>query len=110
MIGMVVGSAVFLIATQAAVNVPRAAFSDCLKQADAKARAEKVGAEAYADYIKGACSAETTKFKNALISFDVKNGIARKQAASDADLQIDDYIDSSANLYRRVMAAAGEKG
>ena len=34
------------------------------------------------------------------ISFDVKNGIARKQASDDADLQIDDYILGSTESYQ----------
>ena len=110
MIAFGIGSAIYLVAAQASVNVPRVAFSACLDQAAVKARAEKVAVAAFGDYARSACAAEATKFKNALISFDVKNGIARKTATSDADLQVDDYIDGSVNSYRREFRASAERG
>ena len=110
MIAIAVGSAIFLVAVQAAVNVPRTAFSTCLNQAAAKARTEKVEVAAFPEYLRTACAAEATKFRDALISFDVKNGIARKTATSDADLQVDDYIDAATNTYRRHFRAAPERG
>ena len=110
MIALVLSSAVYLAAMQAAVNVPRSAFADCLKKADAQALASKVGTEAYAEFVKGQCANEMAKFKSALVGFDVKNGVGRKRAAADADLQIEDYISSATSVYRRVIAAAGEKG
>lgn len=99
MIAVMIGSAVYLAAMQAAVNVPRAAFSDCLKQATVKATSSKIEPEAYGDFIRAQCTAQTATFKEALVSFDVKNGIKRSQASSDADLQIDDYIISSTENY-----------
>ena len=110
MIAMAVGSAIYLVAAQASVNVPRVAFSACLDQAAVKAKAEKIEVAAFGEYARTACSAEATKFKNALISFDVKNGIARKTATSDAELQVDDYIDGALNGYRREFPAAPERG
>jgi hypothetical protein len=110
MITMIMGSAVYLAAMQAAVNVPRAAFADCLKKADAQALASKVGAEAYMDFVKGQCANESSKFKNALIGFDVKNGVKRQTAASDADLQIDDYLQGSIEHYKTVVERTGSGG
>ena len=110
MIALAVGSAIYLVAAQAAVNVPRVAFSTCLDQAAVKAKAEKIEAAAFGDYARTACAAEATKFKNALISFDVKNGVARKTATSDAELQVDDYIDGSVNSYRRQFRPSPERG
>jgi len=109
MIGLVIGSAVYLVAMQASVNVPRAAFSDCLKQAGVKATSSKIEPEAYGDFIRGQCTAQTATFKEALVSFDVKNGIKRSQAASDADLQIDDYIISSTENYSARFVASKPK-
>ena len=100
MIAIIVGSAVYLTAMQASVNGPRAAFSDCLKQAGSQAASQKVAADAYSGFIRGQCAEQATAFKNALVSFDVKNGIARKQASDDADLQIDDYILGSTESYQ----------
>ncbi len=34
-----------------------------------------------------------------MIAFDVKNGIKRAQAASDAQMQVDDYLAMSAEKY-----------
>ena len=109
MIGLVIGSAVYLVAMQAAVNVPRAAFSDCLKQAGVKATAAKVDPEAFGDFIRGQCTAQTAAFKEALVSFDVKNGVKRSQASSDADLQIDDYVAGSTDNYSARFVASKPK-
>jgi len=110
MIAMAIGSAIYLVAVQAAVNLPRAAFSVCLDQAVIKARAEKIEVAAFGQYARAACSTESSKFSNALISFDVKNKVSRKTATSDADLQIDDYIDGSTRQYRRQMPLSAKPG
>lgn len=109
MIGVMIGSAVYLVAMQAAVNVPRAAFSACLKEATAKATSAKVAPDAFPDYLKVQCTAQSAAFKNALVSFDVKNGVKRGQASSDADLQIDDYIAGSSDNYGSRYAAMNPK-
>ena len=110
MIAIAIGSAIYLVAAQAAINVPRVAFSTCLDQAAVKARAEKIEVGAFADYARRVCAAEATKFRNALITFDVKNGVPRKTATSDADLQVDDYIDGSSNQYQRHTPRSTERG
>lgn len=109
MIGLVIGSAVYLIAMQAAVNVPREAFSTCLKEANAKATSEKVDPAAYPDFLRNHCTQQAATFKNALVAFDVKNGVKRGQASSDADLQIDDYIAGSSNNYQARFASIKPK-
>ena len=38
-------------------------------------------------------------FKSALVAFDVKNGVKRAQASSDAQLQVDDYLAMSSEKY-----------
>ena len=92
-------SAIFAFAVQAAVNTPRAAFSACLKQASAKALDSKVPVDGYVAHLTNACSAEATAFKNALVNFDVKNGVKRGQASEDAQAQIDDYMAASSENY-----------
>ena len=109
MIGMMIGTAVYLFAMQAAVNVPRSAFSACLKDASAKATSQKVAPDAYPDFIRGLCTAQAASFKSALISFDTKNGVKRAQASSDAQLQIDDYITGSAENYEARFAVNNPK-
>jgi hypothetical protein len=99
MISLVIGSAVYLVALQAGIDAPRASFGDCLKQAADKAKAEKMGADAFTEFARTSCSAQAESFKGALIKFDVKHGIKRAQASADADVQIDDYFKSSASSY-----------
>jgi hypothetical protein len=38
--------------------------------------------------------------KGALVAFSVKNGTARKTAAADADMTVDDYLASSIDKYQ----------
>lgn len=109
MIVLAIGSAIYLVAMQAAVNVPRAAFSACLKQADAKAKTDKIAPDAYMDFLKAQCADQSAKFKSALVSFDVKNGVSRKQASSDADMQIQDYLQGSEEHYRFVFERTSPK-
>jgi hypothetical protein len=90
----------YLAGLQASITAPRIAFNDCLKKAEASAKAEKIAADAYADYLRNACAAQGNKLKAALIAFDVKNGVARARAAADADTDVTDGFSSSASSYK----------
>ena len=109
MIVLVMGSVMYLAAAQASIDGPRAAFSTCLKQASAKALGDKVAGDAFPGYAKAACTGEADKLKNALVSFDVKNGVKRAQASSDADAQLDDYIVGSTENYTARLEASTPK-
>jgi hypothetical protein len=100
MIALLGASAIFLTGLQATINAPRDAFRACIKAAGARASNEKVAADAYEAYIRDACTAEHDKLKSALISFSLKNGMARKAAADDADLTIADYVGSLVENYK----------
>jgi hypothetical protein len=106
MIALVMGTAVFVAAMQASISAPRAAFVSCLKDASSKAATAKVGADGFDGFVRSNCSSQATSLKGALVSFDVKNGVARKQASSDADLMIDDYLATSLDNYKARMPAA----
>jgi hypothetical protein len=106
MISLVISSAIAMAGLQATIAAPRAAFMSCLKQASAKAASDKVGADSFEAALRSACSAQASSFKGALVSFDVKNGVARKQAATDADLQIDDYLASQLDNYSSRLPAS----
>jgi hypothetical protein len=97
---MTMASAMYLAGLQASITVPRIAFNNCLKKAEASAKAEKVGADNYADYLRNACAAEGNRLKTALIAFDVKNGVARGRAAADAENDITEGFASSASTYK----------
>ena len=99
MISLVMSSAIYLLAMQAGIDAPRAAFGDCLKQAAVKAKTDKLAPDAFTELARTSCSAQAASFKEALIKFDVKYGVKRAQATADADVQIDDYFMSSTSSY-----------
>lgn len=84
---------------QGAINAPRQAFTECLKRASLTAAAQNVAADQYSLYASQQCAAAADSFKEALVSFDVKNGVKRAQATADAQLQVDDYVAMSAEKY-----------
>jgi len=100
MIPLIAASAMFLAASQAAVAAPTNAYKNCLKQASTQAKKDKVAGDAYEAYVRNACSAQITGLRDALIAFEVKNGTKRKDAATDADLTVDDYLASSVDNYK----------
>jgi hypothetical protein len=100
MIALVVASTLYLTGMQATINAPRDAFRTCLKQAKEKATSEKIAGDAFEAYAREACSGKLATLKDALIGFSVKNGMARKTAANDANLTIDDYVGSTVDNYK----------
>lgn len=99
MISSASGVVVSLLLLQAGIDGPRQAFSTCLKTAAATAQAQKIAIDQFSTHIMQTCSAQADGFRNALISFDVKHGIKRAQATSDAQMQVDDYILMSKESY-----------
>ena len=100
MIALIAASAMYLAASQAAVAAPTNAYKDCLKQTSIAAKKSKIAGDAYEAYVRNACSAQITGLREALIAFEVKNGTKRKDAATDADLTVDDYLASSVDNYK----------
>lgn len=101
MITLVIASAISLVAVQnAAANSARSALTDCLRAAVTQAKSSKVAPDAVVEQMKQACAAQAGKLKAALVAIDVKNGISRKQASADADLQLDDYYAAQEDRYR----------
>jgi hypothetical protein len=100
MIVLLGASALTVAALQASINAPTEAFRGCLREAAAKATSEKVAADAIDAYLRNACSVEMGALKSAVIAFRVKNGMARKAAAADADMTVDDYVASPVEKYQ----------
>jgi hypothetical protein len=90
MIVLIGASAMVLTALQASINAPRDAFRNCLKEAATKATDERVAADAFEAYLRNHCSSQLGNLKSALVSFNMKNGMARRTAASDSDMTVDD--------------------
>jgi len=107
MIILVAASAITLTALQASINAPTDAFRGCLRQAVSKANSENVGADAIETYLRSACTVQAQSLRNALVAFRLKNGMARKAAAEDATMTVDDYVATPVDNYKfRVSSQA----
>ncbi len=107
MILLVSVTAVTLTMLQGAINAPRDAFRECTRAAASKAHSENVGGDAFEAYMRNSCSVQIGNLRGAIQAFNMKNGMAKKAAAADADLTVDDYAASPIDQYRfRAGAAA----
>jgi hypothetical protein len=88
-----------LMMLQASIAGPRQDYTDCLKRAGLQAAAQQVAPDQYSAFATQQCSTQAANLKAALVAFDVKNGVKRAQAASDAQLQLDDYLAMSTEKY-----------
>jgi len=100
MIGILIASAINLAGLQASISVPTDAFRGCLREAAAKAKNEKVTGDGIEAYLRNACTTQMGTLKEALIAFRLKNGMARKPAASDAEMTVDDYVATPVDNYK----------
>jgi len=107
MIFVIGATAITLAALQATINVPRDAFRACMREASSSAKSEKVAGDAFEAYMRTKCSVQLGSLKSAITAFNVKNGMAKKAAASDADLTIEDYVASPVEHYRFMNGATG---
>ncbi len=92
MIGLLSASAITLAALQASINAPTDAFRGCLREATAKAGNDHVAPDAIEAYLRGACTVQMQSLRGALVAFRLKNGMAKKAAADDAAMTVDDYV------------------
>lgn len=99
MISFVFTGAVSLLAMQASIDRPRAAFSACLHNAMDAAQSQNVSPADFSAFATKTCGADAENLKDGLVGVDVKHGVKRAQATSDAQAQIDDYIASTADNY-----------
>ena len=109
MIAFVIASAINLTALQASISAPTDAFRSCLREAAGKAKSEKVPGDAIAAYLRNACTAQMGTLQGALIAFRVKNGMSRKDAASDARMTVEDYVATPADNYKYMASMDAPK-
>jgi hypothetical protein len=100
MIALLSASALTLAALQASIAAPTTSFRGCLHDAAAKATSEKVSADTIETYLRNACTVQMGTLKQALIDFRLKNGMSKKQASSDAEMTIEDYVSTPADNYK----------
>ncbi len=110
MFALAMASAIALATLQSsAAGSARTAFNGCIREAAAQAKKDKVPLETLAAQLRQACDGEGAKLKAALVAFDVKNGVSRKQAGADADLQLDDYYVAQEERYQYEIKASKPK-
>ncbi len=97
---MIIAVLIAALVQSAAINSQRDNFISCLERATESAKAQKMTADALEPHLRASCASVEESFKAALIAFDVKNKIARKQAATDAKLQADDFVSSSVGQFK----------
>ena len=78
----------------------RSAYVSCLRDAVVSAKGANVGLEGFKAYARKTCATAEGGFKSKLVSFNVKNGMSRKSAAADAEVQLDDYVYTAEERYR----------
>jgi hypothetical protein len=109
MIALMGTSAIALSLLQASVAAPTDAFRGCLRDASAKAKSEKVSGDNIETYLRTNCTAQMNALKGAIVAFRMKNGMARKAAASDADMTVEDYVASPVDKYKFMIEFDGAK-
>ena len=84
----------------------RSALANCLKQSVESAKSAKVEAAAFDAYMHSHCAAQEEGLRKAVIAIDVKNGVSRKDAAENAELDVGGYFEGSAERYEYEVEAA----
>jgi translation initiation factor IF-2 len=70
----------------------RTAFRNCLSDAVVSAKTANVTIDTFKDYAHKTCAAAESSLKSRLVNFNVKNGMSKKSAADDAEVQLEDYL------------------
>ncbi len=97
---MVVTMIAAAMMVQAASTDLRHDYVSCLGQAVASAKSANVGVDGFKDYARKTCATVESGFKAKLVTFNVKNGMSKKSAADDAELQLSDYVYTAEERYR----------
>jgi hypothetical protein len=101
---MITAILVAALVQTAAINNQRDAFMACLKSAEESAMTQKMPPDALEAHLRQTCAAAEAKLTASLMAFDLKNNVARKRAAADAKMQIDDFVNGSVEHYKKVLA------
>lgn len=86
---------------------PRREYVACLKTAVSQASGQKIAPDGFAAFAQQSCSTIDQSFKSELVKFLTKNGMSKKTAGEDADLQIEDYVYSAEERYRDQVTNGG---
>ena len=82
---------------------PREAYTVCLSNAFVNAKISKVPVDDFKAYAHKTCAAAEDELRKTLAAFNVKNGMGKKTATEDAQVQIDDYVFTAEENYRYAL-------
>jgi len=88
------------------LDAPRKAYSACIRQFETASRTAKMAPAAYSTAIKSACPAQAAALMRALIEFDIAMGSKRATAASNAAIDVGDYLVTSEERYHDIVGAS----
>lgn len=97
MLAMFVAAAMMMMQASAA---DRSAYVTCLKNAVVSAKAANITVDGFRDYAHRTCASVETSLKSKLVAFNVKNGMSKKTADEDAQIQLEDYVYTAEDKYR----------
>lgn len=87
-------------------------FNQCLHQAASDAETQKVTPELFTAFLRGHCATAEAPYKASLVIEDVKHGMSRKEAVSDAASIIASYysdrLDNYKLIYKHTEQAASD--
>lgn len=109
MIIVAIASMFAVASVDTAASAQRSALSKCLKESVAKAKSAKVEVDAFDAYMRSQCAAQEADLRKAVIAIDVKNGISRKDAAENADMDVGDYFVSTGERYEAEVGRSQPK-
>lgn len=82
-----------------AVGMGRKAYSECLSAQVAPALKEKISLGEFQSKMKAKCADKEAAFRAAILADDKSSGMSAKDAQSDADDQISEYVDKITGEY-----------
>ena len=98
---VLIASALALASFQTATaDSSRKQFVACLHDVVDKAKEQKIPADGFVAFAHAQCGTIETSFKSGMVGFDVKNKVPRKQAESDAQSSIDDYVSTADERFK----------
>jgi hypothetical protein len=109
---MIVLAAAMLMAGTAGPAAPsmeRRALGACLTKFVHDKLSDKMDAVAFKAAAKTACAAQQTAFRTAWVSYDVAMKSSRAEAEENADSQVEDYLQNSAESYADATTPAAPR-
>jgi hypothetical protein len=77
----------------------RHSFVSCLKSASTQASRQKIALDGFVDFARTTCAGTEEPFKASLVNANVQHGMSRKESASDASQQLNDYYKEWSDKY-----------